>query len=347
MGRRLTPEERAARRAGLRYSTDAEPGLRRLRHGAGLRYVDADGRPVRDAEVLARVRALAVPPAYTDVWICADPHGHLQATGRDARGRKQYRYHPEWAAARGEAKYDGLVPFGEALPALRRRVDADLGRTTLDRDRVLALVVGLLDRTHLRVGNREYARTNDSFGLTTLQDDHAEVHGRSVAFRFRGKHGVEHEVAVRDPRLARAVRRVRDLPGQHLFQYVDAAGGQHAVTSTDVNAYLHETTGEAFTAKLFRTWGGTVEGARRLAALGAPADTAAARRAQLVGVVERVAVHLGNTPAVCRKHYVHPALFERFTAGTFADDWARAAVGPPPPPELDADEAALLRLLAG
>lgn len=335
--------KRAARRTGLRYVNDGEPGLCRVPKGEGFRFVGPSGEAVRDRATLGRIAALAIPPAYTDVWICADAHGHLQATGRDAKGRKQYRYHPDWSAARGETKYARMRTFGEALPALRRRLDADLGARALSREKVLALIVTLLDRTHLRVGNREYAKNNRTYGLTTLLDRHATVDGARITFRFKGKHGKLNAVTLRDARLARAVHRCRDVPGQSLFQY-ETDAGPHDVTSTDVNAYLREVTGEAFTAKDFRTWGGTVAGARYLAALEEEDASDAARKRSLNAMVEAVAADLGNTKAVSRKHYIHPRLFELYETGDFAGTWVRCADGPHPP-ELDADEAALLRFL--
>ncbi len=273
---------------------------------------------------LARIRALAIPPAYTDVWICPDPQGHLQATGRDARGRKQYRYHADWHAVRGETKYHRLARFGEALPALRRRVDEDLRARTLTRAKVIAAVVTLLEHSGERIGSAEYARTNQTYGLSTLRDRHAKIDGTTLRLRFKGKHGLAREVTLRDRRLARIVQQCRDLPGQPLFQY-DTDAGPHPITSSDVNAYLREATGEAYTAKDFRTWNGTLAAARYLAAHPCESDTQAARQRHLKALCEAVAAELGNTVAVCRKHYIHPALFDAFEAGTFEARWAQGA----------------------
>src|SRR5438477_1948413 len=252
----------SARAAGLRYVSDQSPGLRRKRAGKGFTYVDSGGRTLRDAETIDRIKRLAVPPAWTDVWICPDPRGHLQATGRDARGRKQYRYHPRWREARDETKYGRMLDFGRALPRLRERVRRDLGREGMPREKVVAAIVRLLDCGYLRVGNPEYARENASFGLTTLRDEHARVRGERLRLRYTGKSGKVQELDIQDPRLARIVKRCQDLPGQELFRYLDDEGRPRAVASEDVNEYLRETAGEDFTAKDFRTWAGTVLAAR-------------------------------------------------------------------------------------
>ncbi|MEA3199048.1 MAG: topoisomerase [Thermoplasmata archaeon] len=304
----------SAREAGLRHASDGEPGLARRRAGRGFCYHDAQGRLVRDPATLARIRRLAIPPAWRDVWICADERGHLQATGRDARGRKQYRYHPRWRETRDGTKYGKLLAFGAALPAIRARVESDLTRPGVPREKVLACVVRLLDETHARVGNDEYARTNGSYGLTTILNDHAEVRGARVRLRFRGKAGVEHEVEVDDPRIARLVRRCQGLPGEELFCYQDEAGGVRDVKSEDVNAYLREAAGDGFTAKDFRTWGGTVLALEALAEAG-PFGSQAEGKRRVVAAIKRVAARLGNTPAVCRKSYVHPAVVECYLAG--------------------------------
>lgn len=335
------PEGRAAARAaGLRYTTDTTPGIARRSGPKGtFRYVDASGAAVRDDDTLARIRALAVPPAYTDVWICPHPNGHLQATGRDARGHKQYRYHADWHAARGSTKFGRMAAFGAALPALRARMDADLRRPGVPRERVLALVVRLLETTLIRVGNEAYARDNRSYGLTTLRNRHVAFEGASaLAFTFRGKSGIAHTVGLRDRRLAGLVRRLRDLPGQHLFQYEDETGARCAVGSAEVNAYLQEATGDAFTAKDFRTWAASVEAATRLRARALPESEAEAKRV-VAEVVEEVAGRLGNTPTVCRKSYVHPAVVEVFLVGQMKGVRAGARKG------LSADEAWLLALL--
>ncbi len=306
-----------ARSAGLLYVTGREPGIRRRRAGKGWSFAGPDGRTVRAPAERRRIERLAIPPAWTDVWICPHPNGHLQATGRDARGRKQYRYHPEWRQVRDETKFGRMIAFAEALPALRRRVASDLGRDGLPREKVLAAVVRLLERTLLRVGNEEYRRANDSFGLTTLRDRHAEVARGTVRLSFRGKSGKDVEVDVEDARLARIVKRCRDLPGQELFQYVNGDGTQQSVGSGDVNAYLREATGEEFSAKDFRTWGGTVLALGALSQLGPGGDAREAGK-NVVQAVKAVADFLGNRPAVCRKFYVHPEVLEAYVEGALA-----------------------------
>jgi len=330
----------AAERVGLSYASDTEPGLRRVRRGKGFEY--RDGRITKE-ETLARIASLVIPPAWDDVWICADPQGHLQATGRDARGRKQYRYHRDWHEARSESKYGLLVPFGEALPGLRARVEHDLGRQGLTRDRVLALAVSLMDETLIRVGNAEYARTNGSFGLTTLRDRHAEVRGATLTLSFRGKSGIEHALKVNDRRLARLVKQCRDLPGYSLFQYLDEEGGRQSIDSGMVNGYLREATGDDFTAKLFRTWGGTVRAAEILASCGAPESESAAAQTE-VACVKEVAEVLGNTVAVCRSHYLHPAVLDAYREGKLSARLKRRNAGNTPA-GLTPSEAAVLDLL--
>ncbi len=297
----------SAKAAGLTYVSDERPGIRRRRAGRAFVYRDDGSRVVRDAATLARIRSLAIPPAWTGVWICPSASGHLQATGRDARGRKQYRYHPRWRAVRDTTKYNRLWHVAEALPRLRERVDADLARPGLPREKVLATVVRLLETTLVRVGNEEYARDNGSYGLTTLRAHHVEVNGTRLTFRFRGKSGRTQEVGVRDPRLARIVRRCQELPGQELFQYVDETGAARTIGSGDVNDYLRDASGADFTAKDFRTWAGTVLAALALGALGRGDAVTQARR-NVTQAVEAVARVLGNTPAVCRACYVHPAV---------------------------------------
>jgi DNA topoisomerase-1 len=309
--------ERAASAAGLRYVTDEQPGLVRQNVGRGLRYLGPRGRVVRDAGMLARIKSLAIPPAWREVWICRDALGHVQATGRDARGRKQYRYHPRWRAIRDDTKYGRMLAFGQALPIIRARAEEDLARPGLPRRKVLAAVIGLLEATLIRVGNEEYARDNGSFGLTTFRARHASVSGGTVRFRFRGKSGKPHEIGVQDRRLSRIVKRCQELPGQELFQYVDDHGRRRAVTSSDVNDYLREVTGQEFTAKDFRTWAGTVLAAWALREFQAIRTKAEAKR-NLVRAVERVAGRLGNTVAICRKCYVHPVVFEAYLDGSLA-----------------------------
>jgi DNA topoisomerase-1 len=305
----------SAKEAGLRYVHDDRPGIRRERLGKGFRYLDAGGQVIRELEVLGRIASLAIPPAWTDVWICPNPRGHLQATGRDARGRKQYRYHPRWRETRDETKFDRMIAFGLALPRIRERVEDDLAQPGLPRTKVLATVVRLLERTHIRVGNEEYARQNGSFGLTTLRNQHVQVSGQTVRFTFPGKSGVKHNIRISDRRLARIVERCQDLPGQELFQYLDDDAAPRSIDSDDVNAYLRETAGEEFTAKDFRTWAGTVLAARTLLAFEAFDSEAQARR-NVVSAIESVAKRLGNTRAVCRKCYVHPTVIDAYLTGS-------------------------------
>ena len=309
--------------AGLRHVTDADPGIRRLGIAPRFRYVDADGRPVRDRGMLQRIRALAIPPAYTDVWICSDPRGHLQATGRDARGRKQYRYHPRWRHVRGEGKFARVVAFGAALPKLRRALRRDLALPGYPCEKVLAIVVAVMAETLLRVGNDEYARSNRSYGLTTLRNQHVDfLRGGRARFRFRGKSGQRQDVVLDDRRLARMLRRCQQLPGQALFQYVDEDGAVQPVDSGLVNDYLREAMGQDFTAKDFRTWGGTLAAFRTFAATPLPppwreGEAPSERSLALVEkqVVADVAALLGNTPAVCRNSYVDPAVFAGWRDG--------------------------------
>jgi DNA topoisomerase-1 len=326
------PDPRAvAREAGLRYTTDTRPGLTRRRSGKGFSYRDADGATIRDPEVKGRIRALAIPPAWTDVWICPWPNGHLQASGRDARGRKQYRYHAAWKQRRGTDKFDRMLAFAEALPRIRRRCDADLATRGLSRDKVLAAVVRLLELTLIRVGNDEYARLNRSFGLTTLRDRHARIEGSAVRFRFRGKSGRSHEVGLRDRRLASVVRRCQELPGQELFQFVDEAGDVRDVASDDVNDYIRDASGGDFTAKDFRTWAGTVLAYRALRAL-QPGTGERAAQKNVVEAIRQTADQLGNTPAVARGSYVHPAVLEAYLAGSIRGALVEAAEEQETPP---------------
>jgi len=312
----LLDPERSAAVAGLRYVNDQQmAGFQRRGRVKRFRYLRADGRPIGDETQLQRIRSLVIPPAWTDVWICADPNGHLQATGRDARGRKQYRYHPRWREIRDEVKYNRLTAFAAALPRIRARVSADLKRAGLPRDKVLAAVVRLLEKTLIRVGNEEYARTNGAFGLTTMRDGHARIEGARVRFEFRGKSGVRHAVELSDRRLARIVRACRDLPGYELFQWVDADGVRQRIDSADVNAYLREASGADFTAKDFRTWAGTVLAATTLSSFDRCRTHAQAKR-NIVHAVALVAKRLGNTGAVCRKSYIHPLIFDCYTAGS-------------------------------
>jgi DNA topoisomerase-1 len=298
----------------LRHVSDEGPGIRRRRAGAGFVYLSPDGRRVRDAGTLDRIRSIVIPPAWTDVWICPLPDGHIQATGRDARGRKQYRYHPAWTAIRDEAKYDHLIEFGRALPKIRRRTRGDLKRPPLSRERVLATVVSLLEKTLIRIGNDEYARANDSYGLTTLRNHHVKVRGKKLVFDFRAKSGLLQHVDLEDRTLARTVKTCQDLPGQTLFEYVDADGAVQRVESSDVNEYLRQIAGSEFTAKDFRTWAGTLLAACALSEVArrGAARSQTGRKREVVAAIDRVARALGNTRSVCRKCYVHPAVLDLY-----------------------------------
>jgi DNA topoisomerase I len=311
----VTDPAEAAAEAGLRYVSDEQPGYSRKRKGDDFEYLDMEGRPIEDEQRVLRIKRLAIPPAWTDVWICPSPNGHIQATGRDARRRKQYRYHERWREVRDENKYEKMLLFGQALPKIRKRVDEDLALPGLPRNKILATVVQLLERTFIRVGNEEYARDNKSFGLTTMRDQHVEVKGSKLRFRFRGKSGIRHEVDVTDRRIARIISKLQDLAGQELFQYVDENGEVHDVTSQDVNDYLREITNEDFTAKDFRTWAGTVMAAVALQAVGV-FETKKQAKANVKSAISAVSKMLGNTPAICRKCYVHPAVLETYLGGS-------------------------------
>ncbi len=338
--------QNTAHSAGLHYVRDDRPGIRRLRCGKGFRYLDPRGQAVRDRVTLARIRALAIPPAWTDVWICMKDNGHLQATGRDDRGRKQYRYHAHWRKVRDETKYGRLIAFGQALPRLRARVETDLMLPGLPRPKVLATVVRLLATTLIRVGNEEYARANGSYGLTTLRNQHVKVQGGKVHFAFRGKSGIRHRIDLEDRHLARIVRRCRDLPGQELFQYLDEEGVSRRIDSADVNAYLRETAGEDFTAKDFRTWSATLLAAQALREM-PPFQSQTQAKRQVVAAIETVANRLGNTPAICRKCYVHPAVVEAYLDGSLSVWMTRQSKprGSRHGCDLEPEEVALLRLL--
>ena len=335
----------SARAAGLRYTSDDRPGIRRVQKGKRVSFVDANGRTVRDQAELARIRSLVIPPAWTDVWVCPDLRGHLQATGRDARGRKQYRYHPKWREVRDETKYDRMIGFAQALPVIREKTTQHLGRPGLPREKVLATVVQLLEKTLIRVGNDEYARTNRSFGLTTLRDGHVEVSGPTLRFSFRGKSGVEHDIDLNDRRLARIVKQCRDLPGSELFQYLDENGERQTVGSEEVNAYLKEINGQDLTSKDFRTWAGTVLAAQLLKDFEAFTSDSQAKK-NILRAVEMVAKKLGNTKAVCRKCYIHPAIFDAYLDGAMLETVAqRARKVARAVDRLTAAEAAVLGLL--
>ncbi|MEO7189798.1 MAG: DNA topoisomerase IB [Vicinamibacterales bacterium] len=324
--------------------SDAEPGISRRAAGKGFVYLDARGRPVRDAEVLARIGSLVIPPAWTDVWICARSDGHLQATGRDARGRKQYRYHQRWSALRDTEKFGHILQFAKALPGIRRRVARDLQKPALSRARVLATVVRLLETTLIRVGNDEYARTNGSYGLTTLEDRHVDVVGKRIVFSFRAKSGVKQRIDLEDPELARSVRRCRDLPGQRLFQYLDEEGRRQCIESGDVNAYLREVAAQDFTAKDFRTWAATVLAACALRQF-AEETTVRGRKKAVVQAIDTVASKLGNTRAVCRKAYVHPAVLDAFMTGSTVEGALSVTGSPVSFSRLSPEEQAVLSFL--
>ena len=320
----VTDPVESAKAAGLRYVSDTTPGIRRKRAGKHFSFVGADGKPIHDPEELRRIKSLAIPPAWTDVWICPSPRGHLQATGRDARGRKQYRYHPRWREVRDETKYERMISFGEALPTIRERTERDLARPGLPRPKVLATVVRLLEATLVRVGNEEYARQNRSYGLTTMRSRHVEVAGSQVHFEFRGKGGKKHVIDVKNRRLANIVKRCQDMPGQELFQYVDEDGKRQSVDSDDVNEYLREITGQDFTAKDFRTWAGTVSASLALQEFQA-FDSGAEAKKNIVRAIESVAEKLGNTPSICRKCYVHPAVIEAYVDGSMLESLKQRA----------------------
>lgn len=335
--------EQAAESAALSYVSDADPGIRRVRKGSGFSYRRSDGRAV-DKATLARIKAIVIPPAWTDVWISPDPNGHIQATGRDQRGRKQYRYHAQWTEVRDGAKYASLVAFAQSLPALRRRLDADLRRHGLPFERVVASVVWLLDNTMIRIGNAAYARDNKSFGLTTLRDRHVEITGSSLRFAFKGKSSKEWKLKLVDRRIAKVVRGAQDIPGQKLFQYLDEEGNRRPVRSEDVNRYIREASGAEFSSKHFRTWGGTIHAASLFARTELPESKTQQKRV-ISGVVDKVAERLGNTRAVCRKCYIHPLVFDAWAEGRLLIEMARANKRKRLIAGLDAEETLVLRWL--
>ena len=305
----------SARAAGLRYTNDRRPGIARRKTAKSFRYIDPDGKPVRDSDTLARIKSLVIPPAWTDVWISTHANGHLQATGRDARGRKQSRYHPRWREVRDETKYERMSHFAEALPTIRERVHHDLGLPGLPRLKVLATIISLMEATLIRVGNEEYARENHSYGLTTMQHQHVEVIGSEITFTFQGKSRVHHTISLHDRRLAGIIKRCEDIPGHELFQYLDHDGNEHHIGSADVNEYLRDISGHHFTAKDFRTWAGSVLAATMLREF-EPFSTATQAKKNVVEAVKAVAAKLGNTPSVCRKCYIHPVVLEAYLGGT-------------------------------
>jgi len=336
----------AAEEAGLRYVSDDRPGYTRKVNGEGFHWFDVDGQQIRDEQRLLRLKRLAIPPAWTDVWICPAPNGHVQATGRDARRRKQYLYHERWREVRDENKYDRIINFAKALPKIRRRVAKDLKLPDLPREKVLATVVQLLERTFIRIGNDEYARENKSFGLTTMKDRHVDVKGSKLRFRFRGKSGREHEVDVTDRHIARIISKLQDLPGQDLFQYLDEEDKVRDINSQDVNQYLREITGEDFSAKDFRTWAGTVLTAIALNAQ-EKFETKKQAKSNIKTAISAVAKILGNTPAICRKCYVHPAVFENYLDQKAIDGLEQVAEDALENDDVDlrANETAVLKFL--
>lgn len=343
----VAPDPRdSAREAGLRYVSDARPGIRRVPRGDGFAYVGPRGEPIQDDIALERISSLRIPPAWTEVWICPIPNGHIQATGRDARGRKQYVYHPRWHEVRDATKFGRMIAFGQALPEVRRQVSRDLARPNLPRAKVIAALVHLLESTLIRIGNEEYARANESFGLTTLREEHANVRGSCVHFQFRGKKGRPYSVGFCDRRMAGLVRKLQDLPGQELFVYLDEQGEQRSVESDDVNGYLREITGEDFSAKDFRTWAATVLAAVAMAEQGSARNVTELKR-NVAQAIKQTAEKLGNTPAVCRRSYVHPAIIEAYADGTLVQAFEDHPTKEEScdPNDLDPDESTVLQLL--
>ena len=335
----------AAKDVGLLYVSHTSPGIHRRKSGKAFVYVDHSDKKIRDAKTLSRIKSLVIPPAWEDVWICASERGHIQAVGKDARGRRQYRYHPRFREGRDQAKYGHMLKFVKVLPKIRRRTRRDLGRKGMPREKVLAAIVRLLETTLIRVGNEQYAKENNSYGLTTLHNSHAKVNGATTTFRFRGKSGVQHEIDLQNKKLAKVVRQCQDLPGQELFGYLDDVGNAHDIKSDDVNAYLHEIAGDDFTAKDFRTWAGTVLAAQALQEF-EQVDSEAARKKNVVKAVESVASRLGNTKAVCRKCYIHPEIIDSYMDGSLVEmlkEKAEAMLKPMR--NLRPEEAAVLVLL--
>lgn len=337
---------KSAEAIGLHYVTDEGPGIQRHKQGDGFVYIGVDGQPIDNPAEIDRIQKLGIPPAWEHVWICPDAAGHLQATGRDAKGRKQYRYHAEWRSLRDQTKFTRMIAFSEALPAIRARIEQDLALPGLPRNKVLATVVQLMEFTRIRVGNEEYAKTNQSFGLTTMQDQHVDIAGATMRFKFRGKSGVEHDIELKDRRLARIVKRCQDIPGQELFQYIDADGAHQSIASGDVNTYLRDITGQDFTAKDFRTWAGTVLAAQELYDMGA-CESATATKKAIVQAIKTVAAHLGNRPATCRKYYVHPAILTAFELGSLMEVMTHqsASTTTDSPHQLRCEEQAVVLLL--
>jgi len=332
----------SAREGKLRYVNDNMPGFSRKLHGKSFRYRDIAGKPINTLPELARIKALAIPPAWTNVWICPHERGHLQATGRDAKGRKQYRYHKQWRVVRDEVKYEHMIDFGQHLPLIRQKVDEELSKPGLSRTKVLATIIYLLESTMIRIGNDEYAKTNQSFGLTTLRNRHVDIHGSNVQFSFLGKSKVVHKVSLRDPRIARILKRIKDLPGQELFQYTDIDGTCHSIDSASVNEYLQEITGHDYTAKDFRTWSGTIQTVLALKAM-QQFESASEAKKNVIQAITAAAKKLGNTPSICKKCYVHPLIVESYLAGGMFDSLATNNADKNP--GLDEIEQYVLRLL--
>jgi DNA topoisomerase-1 len=338
----------SAKSAGLRYVTDTKPGIRRLRRGKSFRYVDAESRPIRDQKTIARIKSLVIPPAWNDVWICPIPNGHLQVTGRDARGRKQSRYHSHWREVRDETKYERMLLFGSVLPSIRQRIEQDLTHLGMPREKILAAIIRLMETTYIRIGNEEYARNNHSYGLTTMRDKHVNVNGYTVHFEFPGKSGIKHSIDLHNRRMARVIRECLDLPGYELFQYVDETDARHSIDSADVNNYLSEIAGDHFTTKDFRTWAGSLLACATLQQF-EPFTSEAEAKKNIVAAIKCVAHQLGNTPPVCRKCYVHPAILEQYLGGRMTRTLTAAVKHDPLSEDIPADlrkeEQALLRLL--
>jgi DNA topoisomerase-1 len=341
----IDPEE-AARSAGLRYVSDDQPGITRVTKGDAFAYEKANGSGVTDERTLERIRKLAIPPAWTEVWICSSPDGHLQATGRDAKGRKQYRYHPRFREVREETKYEHMMAFAQALPAIRAAIDAHMALRGLPREKVLATVVHLLETTLIRVGNDDYVKQNKSYGLTTLRNQHVAVDGTQLRFQFKGKSGKTWRLQIRDRRVAKVVRACQELPGQRLFQYTDDDGALREVSSSDVNEYLREISGRDITAKDFRTWAGTVMAALALQEV-EKAETQAAAKKNVRAAIERVSAKLGNTPAICRKCYVHPEVLQAYAEGELLLRIEEQVEGELDKGALRPEETAVLTLLQG
>ncbi|MEW6493417.1 MAG: DNA topoisomerase IB [Cyanobacteriota bacterium] len=314
----VTDPVESAKTAGLRYVTDDSPGICRQRRGKGFSYIGVDGKRLTDKSEIKRIDSLVIPPAWNDVWICPIANGHLQATGRDAKGRKQYRYHPHWCTVRSQTKFNRMIPFSAALPVIREQINRDLAHKGLPREKVLATAVRLLETTHIRIGNAEYAQENKTFGLTTLRNRHVDVTSTTIHFHFKGKSGVKHDIELRDRKLARIIKRCQDIPGYELFQYVDNEGQRHSISSEDVNNYLREITGEDFTAKDFRTWAGTVLAARELKQM-PPFESQTQAKKNVAQAIKAVAKELGNKPATSRKYYVHPAIIDAYLEGTLGE----------------------------